>query len=145
MSTIFQYFFVIFNIFTIHFVFCAICTLFFMKSTLIFFFLAFHCSTCSAVPCIFLFHMFHFSVFHYFFDNCNYFCNVFTPFCAVYQKELTLLLIQASPNHCLLLHAIEAGDLLDSVKKAHKKRHPFFSDRVSLISVLLLFYCIPGK
>ena len=28
-----------------------------------FLFLAFHCSTCSAVPCTFLFHMFHFSVF----------------------------------------------------------------------------------
>ena len=52
MSTNHQYFFVIFNIFTISFsFFCAICTLFFMKSTLIFFFLAFHCSTCSAVPC----------------------------------------------------------------------------------------------
>ena len=54
MSTIFQYFFVIFNIFTILFsFFCAICTLFFIKSTLIFFFLAFHCATCSAVPCFF--------------------------------------------------------------------------------------------
>ena len=35
---------------------------------------------------------------------------------AVYQEGLVPLLIQASPTHCLLLLAIEAGDLLDSVK-----------------------------
>ncbi len=34
---------------------------------------------------------------------------------AVYQKELTLLLIQASP-HSLLI-ATDPGDLLDAVKK----------------------------
>ncbi|RHQ96792.1 hypothetical protein DWX80_06845, partial [Ruminococcus sp. AF21-3] len=38
---------------------------------------------------------------------------------AVYQKGLVPLLIQASPHHCLLLFAIEAGDLLDLVKTAY--------------------------
>ena len=42
---------------------------------------------------------------------------------AVYQEGLVPLLIQASPTHCLLLLAIEAGDLLDSVKiKLDKSR-----------------------
>ena len=39
--------------------------------------------------------------------------NCFT----VYQKELSLLLIQASPFHCLLFFATDPGDLLDAVKK----------------------------
>ena len=46
MSTNHQYFFVIFNIFTI-FIFALIFTIF----TLIFFLLPFSCSTCSAFPC----------------------------------------------------------------------------------------------
>ena len=91
MSTSSQYFFVIFNIFTISIsCFCAICILFFMKPTHIFFLLPFFCSTHFAVPCVFLFHMFHFSVFHYFFDNCNcfnsdfiFFCSVFLSFCRI--------------------------------------------------------------
>ncbi|MBS6713447.1 MAG: hypothetical protein KH296_15660, partial [Ruminococcus sp.] len=37
-----------------------------------------------------------------------------------YQEGLVPLLIQASPTHCLLLLAIEAGDLLDSVKEQEK-------------------------
>ena len=42
---------------------------------------------------------------------------------AVYQEGLVPLLIQVSPIHCLLLLAIEAGDLLDSVKiKLDKSR-----------------------
>ena len=46
MSTNHQYFFVIFNIFTIFILcFCAICILFFIKFTLIFFLLPFLCST----------------------------------------------------------------------------------------------------
>ena len=39
--------------------------------------------------------------------------NCFT----VYQKELSLLLIQAIPTHCLLFFATDPGDLLDAVKK----------------------------
>lgn len=35
---------------------------------------------------------------------------------AVYQKELALLLIQASPTHYLMLFATITGDLLNSVK-----------------------------
>lgn len=54
MSTNFQYFFVILNIFTIFIsCFCAICILFFMKPTHIFFFLPFFRSTHFAVPCFF--------------------------------------------------------------------------------------------
>ena len=40
----------------------------------------------------------------------------------VYQKELSLLLIQASPTHCLLFFATDPGDLLDSIKKAVVKK-----------------------
>lgn len=39
--------------------------------------------------------------------------NCFT----VYQKELSLLLIQASPYPLLIVFATDPGDLLDSVKK----------------------------
>lgn len=39
--------------------------------------------------------------------------NCFT----VYQKELSLLLIQASPYPLLIVFATDLGDLLDSVKK----------------------------
>lgn len=54
MSKSSQYFFVIFNIFTISIsYFCAICILFFMKPTHIFFLLQFFCSTHFAVPCVF--------------------------------------------------------------------------------------------
>ena len=39
--------------------------------------------------------------------------NCFT----VYQKELSLLLIQASPYPLLIVSATDPGDLLDAVKK----------------------------
>ena len=54
MSTNSQYFFVIFNIFTIFILhFCVICILFFIEPTHIFFLLPFFCSIYSTVPCIF--------------------------------------------------------------------------------------------
>lgn len=43
--------------------------------------LLFHTFRCSMC---FLFHMFHFSVFHYFFGNCNCFSGDFMPFCSVF-------------------------------------------------------------
>lgn len=54
MSTKYSISFVIFNIFTIYIsCFCAICILFFIEPTHIFFLLPFFCSTHFAVPCIF--------------------------------------------------------------------------------------------
>ena len=43
--------------------------------------LLFHTFRCSMC---FLFHMFHFSVFHYFLGNCNCFSGDFMPFCSVF-------------------------------------------------------------